>query len=163
VLDVKFAEVDPSRPVASLFVNITTDFTLTPASQTTADATCELSKDYEFLSFTNHMHVYGADAFTELTRVDGTVEDMHTDDGWSPEMQFNPTFTEWTLDSPMTLHAGDSLHTHCEWNNTTSDDIAFPDEMCVGLGFFVNPPGTVATSPVCLNGSMLAVGSAAPQ
>lgn len=161
-LDFKFDEVDPSRSVASMFVNITLDFTLDPAAKTTADATCTLSDDYEFFRFANHMHTYGADAYTELTRSDGTVEDVHRDSAWDPEMQFDLVFSEWSLDTPMVMNAGDTLHTHCEWNNTTDESIEFPDEMCVGVGFFVNPPGVAAASPVCMDGSMLGAGSLAP-
>jgi len=148
---VKFDEVDTSRKVASMFVNLTVDFTVEPLTKTTADATCTMPRDMQFLSFANHMHSYGSSAETDLMQADGTTSEMvRSDPTWSPEMQYNPTFTNWTLDAPLLLKQGDVLTTHCEWENTTSNSVTFPDEMCVGIGFFLSDG---SSSPVCFQGT----------
>lgn len=151
VLDIKFDEVDPSRKVASIFVNVTMDFTVAPLTTSSVDATCTVPHDLQFLSFTNHMHSYGVRSETVLMHPsDTTGETVHTDPTWTPEMQFNPIFTNWTLDAPYLVKQGDTLRTHCEWDNSTSNAITFPDEMCVSFGFFLT---NSSSSPICLAGS----------
>src|SRR5262249_45287773 len=87
VLDVKFSEVDPSRKVASIFLNLTTDFTIAPQAKTVADATCVLPRDLQLLSFTNHMHSYGHDSQTNVLRAAGGSTDLvHADDTWTADM-----------------------------------------------------------------------------
>ena len=58
-------------------------------------------------------------------------------------------YTQYTLQSPKVLHAGDKFHTHCEWNNTTASAMMFPDEMCAGIGFYFPSQGQI----ICENGS----------
>ena len=43
----------------------------------------------------------------------------------------------------MALHTGDTVHTHCEWTNATGSDLMFPDEMCVGTGFYFPGHGQI--------------------
>jgi hypothetical protein len=148
VLDVKFAEVDRSRTVASMFANFTQNFTVQPESKTTADVSCTVPRDLQFVSFTNHMHNYGYRSETALQQ-NGESVTVHDDPTWSSDMQFNPAFTLWTVAAPLTVKAGGVLHTHCEWENTTATAFKFPDEMCVGFGFFLSND---ATFPRCIEG-----------
>ncbi len=151
VLDVKFDEVDTSRKVASMFVNVGTAFSITPQAKTTYEYSCTAARDMQFLGFTNHMHSLGSSAQTLLFHGgEGDGEPVHTDTGWTSDMQFNPVFTNWTLAAPLTVKAGDVLRTHCEWTNPGSTTVAFPREMCVGFGFFLNDSDT---SPLCFNGT----------
>ncbi|HVU05083.1 MAG TPA: hypothetical protein VHE30_25210 [Polyangiaceae bacterium] len=153
VLDVKFAEVDPSRLVASIFVNFTSNFTVAAQTKTTADAVCTVPKDMKLLSFTNHMHTYGVRSNTSLVNPaagGAAPTDVHTDALWTSDMQFNPVFTEWTVADPLLVQKGDVLTTHCEWENGTTNPVNFPDEMCVGFGFFL---ADTPASPLCLDGT----------
>ena len=52
-------------------------------------------------------------------------------------------------EAPKVAHAGDTFHTHCEWQNTTAKTLAFPDEMCTGVGFYFPSQGQIA----CTEGS----------
>jgi hypothetical protein len=81
------------------------------------------------------MHDLGIKIDTEIIHADGTAEDLQRDKTWAYEWQFNPPRRRWTVDAPYVLKAGDTLHTTCTWNNTTSDMITFPREMCVAAGF----------------------------
>ena len=55
------------------------------------------------------------------------------------------------MSAPFVLRAGDTLHTHCTWNNTTSSALAFPTEMCVGMGVFLPPGGTDGQDIYCVD------------
>lgn len=150
VIDIKFAEVDTTRKVASMFANTNLDFTLAPQTTSTDDVTCVVQHDLAMLKFTNHMHNYGTTAVTTVTRQDGTEEMVHADDTWAGDMQFNPSWSDWPVDGPFIVKQGDVLHTHCEWDNSTTNTMKFPDEMCVGFGFFLTD---AAEAPVCVGGT----------
>ncbi len=68
-----------------------------------------------------------------------------------------PTFSRWTTDSPFVLHVGDTIRTTCGWNNTTTDTIAFPREMCISAGFAL-ATGDNPKAPACFNGAWISQG-----
>lgn len=153
VLDLKFADPDPSRKLAAMFININLGFDLPPAQHTTSSIDCVAQSDVQLIMMSNHMHEFGTSASTEvLPAGGGASEGLRDDPTWSKDMQFNPTFSRWPVDSPFVLHTGDTIRTTCNWNNTTSNDMKFPREMCVGVGFALTTGGS-ATAPICLNGS----------
>lgn len=152
VLDLEIAEVDQSRSIAGFFVNVDIGFDLPPSQHTVVDNTCTAAKDLDFFAFANHMHDYGTSTYTDLTRVGGGVEMVHEDTKWSFEMQFNASYTKWPLDAPYHIAKGDKIHTHCEWTNTSTADVQFPREMCIGVGFFLSDG---SPSPVCFNGNWI--------
>jgi copper type II ascorbate-dependent monooxygenase-like protein len=138
VLDLQLTAIDKSRSVASLYTNIDVNHIWIPAGQhASLDVTCTMREDMSFFWFGNHMHALGESAFTELIHPDGARSFVRQDDTWSAEARFNPSFNRWSIADPLVVRAGDRLHTQCHWNNTTSEDAAFPREMCVGFGFFV--------------------------
>lgn len=149
ILDMKFAEVDLSRSVASMFVNVGIGFQVEPGVKSTTDVTCTMPRDLEFIMFTNHMHDLGVSAITEVIRPGSNPELTHEDPNWAYEMQFNPEFTRWSPAEPFLVKQGDALRTHCEWNNPGGDVVTFPDEMCVGIGFYLT---TKNSAPRCING-----------
>jgi hypothetical protein len=150
VLDFKFAEVTPGRKVASLFSNVNMDFKIPAKSTGHAAADCTLPRDLDFLVFHNHMHDFGTSAVTNVIRKQtAAVELVHRDDLWTYEMQFNAKVTDWSLDRPFRVAAGETLHTECNWANTASEAVAFPREMCVGVGYFLSDG---SSAPVCING-----------
>jgi hypothetical protein len=152
VLDFQFVEVDPGRTIASLFSNGDLSFKVAPGAAADATATCTLPRDMQFILFTNHMHDQGSHAKTELLHADGSVELVHEDPSWSYEMQFNATFSAWPLTAPLAIARGETLRTQCHWQNTTVAELAFPREMCFGVGFFLSDG---SSAPVCLDGSWL--------
>jgi hypothetical protein len=154
VLDVKFAEADPSRTIAAMFVNINVAFKVPAMATGFADPECVLPRGMQIIMFSNHMHGLGTTVFSELRRATGGAAEMlRNDDTWSYEMQFKPEFNRWDPAVPLEVKAGDTVHTHCEWTNTTDKEVAFPDEMCAGIGLFLADASAPITAPVCLNGT----------
>jgi hypothetical protein len=153
VLDVRFADVDPDRLIASLFVNINVSFELPPQAHADAVAECTVPRDMEVIMYANHMHDFGSNIWTDLTRAGSdTPEMIHEDTAWSYEMQFNAEVRNWSPSDPLILREGDTIRTHCNWENTTNDRLGFPREMCVGFGYFL---GDGSSSPVCFDGNFL--------
>jgi hypothetical protein len=152
VLDMNMVEADPTRTIATMFANVTTNVTLPAAQQTTSVVDCVVASDLPFLMMGNHMHEYGVKAFTQIIHPDGTTEDMHTDDTWSSDQSFNPIYSHFPLATPLVVHTGDTIRTSCTWNNPTSAAILFPREMCTASGFVLRPDGT---APMCFNGLWL--------
>ena len=148
-VDFKFVPADPNRKVASMFINGPLGFKLSAGSKAQAMAECKLPQEMKFLLWTNHMHDYGAKAKTEVVRKDGSVELVHEDPSWTYEMQFNAVYSKWTLDQPLVIGEGETVRTYCDWMNGTGEEVAFPREMCFGIGFFISDG---STSPMCLDG-----------
>jgi hypothetical protein len=148
VIDVKFADPTPDHTIADLFANNGDTFEI-PAAQTASyDVNCQVQHDLNIAMISNHMHNDGKSAFTEVVHQDGTKETIVTDEQWMQEEQFNPKYEKFSVDAPKVVHAGDTLHTHCEWQNSKATSEFFPDEMCVGFAFYFPGNGQIT----CENG-----------
>jgi hypothetical protein len=136
VLDVKFTPADPTHRVAAMLVVNDGGFTIPPLQNYAADGYCKAPKDLSLVMFTNHMHEYGQSIFNEVVHADGSKEMLATTDAWTRDFIFNPTWTRWDVATPMVIKSGDQFHVHCQWQGGAKA-LMFPDEMCIGLGFFL--------------------------
>jgi hypothetical protein len=152
VVDFEFSEVDPTRKIAAFFSNGTTTFDIPPNGEVSAIAECVAREDMDFIFFTSHMHEYGSFGETELVR-GGTAEPeiIHTG-SWIPHYQVAPEWSTWSLDAPLTVKKGDLFRSHCRWENSTSNAMTFPREMCFGIGFYISD---TPAAPACLDGTYL--------
>ena len=157
-VDMKFVEVDPSRPIAALFLNFNGSFSIAPNDKADSSADCVAGSDVQIIMMSNHMHEYGDHASTQVIRKEtGAVEMLHDDPTWTEEMANNPTFTKWTAEKPYVLHAGDTIRTSCSWQNSTAEKLGFPREMCISAGFAL-ASGDNPKAPACFNGSWVQSG-----
>jgi hypothetical protein len=156
VVDFQFADPDPTRKIASLFINLNVGFELAPSAPTTSTIDCVAGSDVQILMMSNHMHDYGTSATTSLIPAGSTdVQILHEDKTWTFDMQFNPNYTKWPVDAPLVIHSGDTLRTTCNWDNSTDSPVKFPREMCLGVGFALTS-GDKPSAPVCVMGNWLA-------
>jgi hypothetical protein len=137
VLDVKLEPVDKSRIVASIMSSTDLAVSITPGDETTMDVYCEIQSDLKFIQTSNHMHEYGVSTFTEFTDPSGETHMIKDDDDWTYEWALNPNFDHFPVEEPLLVPAGSMLHTQCTWENTTTEEITFPAEMCVFFGFIL--------------------------
>jgi hypothetical protein len=157
-MDLKLADADPNRLVAALFINFDAAFSLPPNAATDSTQDCVAKSDVNLIMMSDHMHEWGTHASTQVIRADtGAVEMLRDDPAWSADMANAPTFSRWTTDSPYVLHTGDTIRTNCSWNNTTTDTLSFPREMCVSVGFAL-ASGDNPKAPACFNGAWSAQG-----
>jgi hypothetical protein len=151
VVDVEWEAPSPTRQLATMFTDVETTFTIPPNAVYTHDETCTSQLDMPLIMFGNHMHGYGQSVLSEVIHADGSKDTLANDTTWSAEQEFNPTFTQYPVDSPYTIHSGDVVHTSCTWQNTTPTALTFPDEMCAGVGFYLAPIGTVGQEIHCID------------
>ncbi|HEX7672273.1 MAG TPA: hypothetical protein VF395_21905 [Polyangiaceae bacterium] len=158
VVDLKLADTDPSRKIAAMFINLDTGFDLTAATESTSSVDCVAQTDLQLIMMSNHMHEFGTSALSEVRpAAGGPSEELHRDTTWSFDMQFNPVFSKWDTEAPFLVHAGDTVRTTCNWDNTTAASMKFPREMCVGVAFALTT-GDHPTVPMCANGQWIAAG-----
>jgi hypothetical protein len=152
-LDVKLAEADPNRMLAAMFIAINTGFDVAAHQAADSMAECKVGADLAVIMMANHMHEYGVHATTSVLRDgSGSPEMLRDDPEWTYEMQFNPVYSRWSVDSPLMLHSGDTLRTSCSWMNTSDASLGFPREMCISVGFVLTT-GDKPTAPgACFNG-----------
>jgi len=140
VLDIKTSEPSAEHKPAGMVNAVYTDFEIpsnTPSYS--LDTYANVTEDMTLLVWFNHMHASGLSALTEVKHADGTIQPLAIDAQWRAEEAFNPTFTHFdpTSSSPMQLKAGDQIHINCTWQTNTSAPVLFPEEMCVGSGFYI--------------------------
>ncbi len=136
VVDVKFAPADASHTIADIFANNGDTFMIPPGAPTQYDVSCTFPQDMNFAMVTDHMHTDGMSAYTEVLHTDGTSTMLRQDTSWASDEQFNPIYTMFSLAQPYVVHTGDTIHTHCEWQNQGTSTLLFPDEMCAGQAFY---------------------------
>jgi hypothetical protein len=87
-----------------------------------------------------HMHTYGTRISIQQTTgsATNTLFDVQQ---WSPAYQFQPPAIYKDVNSPLIINAGDTIHVRCEYDNTTSNDITFGTEMCVGFATTIDDDG----------------------
>jgi hypothetical protein len=146
VMDVKFAPASPEHTVADLFANNGAGFSVPPGETASYEVECALKEDLNFVMVTNHMHEHGIAAVSELLRVGGERVPLVRDDAWRPEQKFKPHYEKFSVAAPMAAKAGDRYHTRCTWRNPTDAPLAFPKEMCAGVGFYFPGRGMIACS-----------------
>ena len=137
VLDVKSsAPSAANKPAGMVALNYIGFQIPANTSSYTVDAYCTWPSDTSLVMWSNHLHASGTSILSEIKHADGTTQMLAHDATWQSEWAFNPDWTKWTIDAPMTVHAGDQAHLSCTWHNNTANPIAFPDEMCDAVGFY---------------------------
>jgi len=136
VVDVRYAPVTPTSRVAAMLVVNAARFAIPPEQSYSMDGYCAAPSDLSLIMFADHLHEHGTSIFNEVIHADGTHQMLASDPSWTRDMIFNPTWHNWDLANPVAVKMGDQLHVHCEWQSTVDKALTFPDEMCIGLGFF---------------------------
>jgi len=103
-----------------------------PVGPSTLDIDCTAPNDFSVWYAIPHMHEYGTRI--AITHTSGTTTDTLFDvQQWTPSYTFHPPVFETDPSQTMLVKSGDKMHVHCEWNNTTSNELTFGLEMCVGF------------------------------
>ncbi|APR83088.1 Hypothetical protein A7982_08437 [Minicystis rosea] len=149
-VDVKLSVPTPERQPAGRFISLETMISLPPDAESSLDVSCKLQSDIGLIAWANHMHALGVSIYTEVDRAAGGTEVLRNDGVWNSEWALDPHFSTFPPAKPFMLYAGDTIRTHCAWNNPGAESVPFPQEMCLGFGFFVGPKDVT-----CLAGKWL--------
>lgn len=109
---------------------------------------CKYTEDVSYVLALGHMHEFGQHVNIDIERTDGTTDSL-IDEAWNADSGTTAGGKIYTLDDPYVIHKGDSVKLTCNWENGTTDPIAFPREMCIFFGY------TVGTNAYCINGAWL--------
>lgn len=116
----------PSTGLA--FLNTVLD--IKPGQQS-LDVHCTMDHDVKAWFTMPHMHKFGTAFKATHTKADGTVETLSDEAQWDPDYEFNAPMQQFDPATPLLYQTGDSIDVHCAWDNTTSGDLKFGQEMCV--------------------------------
>jgi hypothetical protein len=133
---------EPSNEVelAQLFTWLTTDIVVPADSTGSAAIDCVVQDEMSFYQIAGHAHEHASNVKLYKTPASGGAAEVMYDQDWEEYMTFDPPFLKYSRDEAIQVHPGDTLRVECSYANTTQDDLVFPTEMCVGVGFFF--PGT---------------------
>jgi hypothetical protein len=131
----------PSEDVelAQLFTWTSTNINV-PAGETGSTRTdCVMQQEMKFYRLGGHAHEHGSRV--TMTHTPAAAEpNVFYDEEWVDYYTFDPPRVDFARDEAMVVRVGDTLSIDCEYDNTTTEDLTFPLEMCTGFGFYF--PGT---------------------
>lgn len=139
---------DDDLVIARAFTVTTLGFDLPPNEVTEISTTCMLDQDVQLLSVIGHQHSWGTHVKAERI---GSNEDVIFDHDYDESMISHPITTNFSVDEPYEIKAGDGLRMNCEWTNTTNSAIGFPREMCVFFGWQIGADADAQ----CIDGNWL--------
>jgi hypothetical protein len=129
VMDLSYADPGgtyvPSRSMA--FLNTNLDL---PPGPDSMDIHCVMQTDVTSWYLTPHMHNWGTNYTAKFTHA-GTQTTIVDHLPWDPTYMFEPPAQKFDPATPFQFAKGDALDIHCEWNNDTTSDLTFGNEMCV--------------------------------
>ncbi len=105
-----------------------TQFEIAANSVATVEGTCTFRESGGVVALMPHMHAHGRHLYAAIERMDGSTEVLH-DAAYDFEQQRYDV-----LDAAHEVLAGDKLRVRCDYENTSSEPVAFGfstyDEMC---------------------------------
>lgn len=137
----KIVSVDPSTVKSYVNYYVTNDdgFEIPANAPLKRVADCKIDQDYQIALTLPHMHELGKHYKLEVLDEKGALVDTVIDTDWQPSYTSHPPVTNYTMEAPYLLKKGQTLRQTCEWDNSTTDPVIFPREMC--LAFFYYWPG----------------------
>ena len=108
-----------------------------PPGASSIDINCTVPSTVNVWQLFPHMHEYGSRAVIQLTPAGGQTKTLQ-DVQWNRSYTFQPPSIIVDPSQAFAVNQGDSVHMHCEWNNTTQTTMGFGLEMCVAFMQFVN-------------------------
>lgn len=115
---------------------------------------CTYQEDVDYVNALGHMHEYGTHVSIEIERAAGGTEAV-IDADWTADMATGASGQIiYSLDDPLRIKKGDTVHLTCDWANDTDEALGFPREMCL---FFGN---TIGQNYFCFNDTWMTSGAA---
>jgi hypothetical protein len=134
VMDIRRVEPDTVQTWAAPFVFNDSGFVLPPGEETEVDVDCAWPEDARVLSVLGHMHDLGQAMAVDMVTPDGTRSTIYDLPEWQPDWRYMPYVIDF--DGGLAVSAGTRFLTACTFFNPGSQDVRFPEEMCVASGMF---------------------------
>jgi hypothetical protein len=137
----------PDRIAAGTVAIVDTVFKVPGLAHSTDASDCVFDTDHHLMMHLGHEHQWGTHVRAEVTRTSGQVETLF-DRPFAAHDVFNPPVDDFGVDGALLLAKGDKIRMTCEWENTTETELGFPREMCVYVGYSLEP-----YDAHCINGT----------
>ena len=145
VVRMKKMEIAAVKTWASIHITNTLELAIPSYEKKKLVFDCIVQNDVDLLMIGGHMHEWGSrfEAFYGPTEQE--LKSLYLADPWRAEYRDSPPITLF-FSQPMPLKAGSIIRTVCEWSNDTSEELAFPKEMCTSFGYVAGAKEPVVCS-----------------
>jgi hypothetical protein len=138
-------EIAAVKTWASIHITNTLEFAIPSYDKKKLTFDCTVKNDVDLLLVGGHMHEWGSRFEFFYGPNEQELKSLYLADPWKQEYRDSPPMTLF-FGKPMPLKAGSILRTVCEWNNDTSEELAFPKEMCTSFGYVAGSKEPVVCS-----------------
>jgi len=121
---------------AQLLTVVDTEFTISAGAEGNTTTSCTFPEDISFFIMGGHAHEYGSHVRLRHKHGDTGVEETIYETEWQYEYASDPPMNAFSKEEPYVVKAGDTISVDCSYLNTENHDIRFPQEMCVGFGYY---------------------------
>jgi hypothetical protein len=149
---VSFADDPASVTEAAYYAQNVDSFDIPPGVHAITES-CTMQGDLPALTLLGHMHEWGKSFSYTITPAGGAESTLYTVPEWNASFRDNAPVTIYPVGQPLVIHDGDTLTLHCQYNNDTGKNLAFPDEMCAVFGAYA--PARADGFVVCGGGSAI--------
>ena len=104
------------------------DMVIPVGESRTATFDCTIENDLHLLYLQGHMHEWGTAFSTDIVNGE-ELENLYTVSPWDASFRDLPPTNHYKEDE-LSLPAGTTLRTTCEWYNSADYELTFPNEMC---------------------------------
>jgi hypothetical protein len=131
-------DTGPDRIEAGSLAIVDTTFQI-PAQQHYEETTeCVFDREKHLMISLGHEHEWGTHVHAELVHAAGGT-DVLFDKPYAPDNVFNPPNVPYGIENPLVIGVGDKVRMTCTWENTRTQPLTFPLEMCVFFGYTLDP------------------------
>lgn len=106
-----------------------------PNSHGVARSSCTFDQDRTVFAYMGHAHEWGSRVRFSIRRANGESALLY-DQPWEPKYASDSPMEYFSMAEPFVFHQGDTLELECEYENTTSETLQFPTEMCFMIGYY---------------------------
>ncbi len=131
--------IEDVKEYVNYYVTNDDSFEVDPHAPLERTTECVVDRDFNMAIALPHMHELGKHFKLELLDADGTLSDTVIDTDWLEFYVSHPPVRSFEMAAPYQLKKGQRLRQTCTWDNSTSEPVIFPREMC--LAFFYYWPG----------------------
>ena len=118
-------------------------FALPAQEQSTINFDCVWDEDSTILSIGGHMHQYGTHFQVDHLNEAGDLQAPSIYElDWENQYRFTPPVVNFAP-GEFEVSAGDAFRTWCSWNNTRSETLSYPEEMCTTFGVAYPAPDSL--------------------
>jgi hypothetical protein len=115
------------------------EFSLPPGEKHVVEFDCVPPHDMNLLMIGTHMHEHGTKFRAQIGQ-EGSMKTVIEVDPWEDWYRDSPPIEEWSAEDPFVLKEGDIIRTRCEFDNTSTEALEFPSEMCASYGYYFPAP-----------------------